>query len=135
MSPEEGTTEPLPARSAGAPSVFTDGDALHAGLPEGLAPLFHNYETSTIVLLRDAALVILTVLARGEWHQVEDLFALYGWERVATTVRADLDGLHLLPDIVANFWSVVFWGRSLRQRTVLERWSPTRIVPPGGAPR
>lgn len=122
MEPKEGTSEALPLQPGGSSSVSAGEEASHAGLPVGLTPLFHNYETSTIVPPRDVPLVILTVLAGGEWRQIEGLFALYGWERVETIVRADLNGLHILPDIVANFWSVVFWGHPLTPRTLLERW-------------
>jgi len=99
-----------------------------SGLPKSLLPLFHNYEVDTIVPERDAAFIILTVLAAGRWQQIKDLFALYGWERIAATVQDDLAGLRTLPDVVANFWSVVFWERPLTQRSLLEKWSPTRIV-------
>ncbi len=133
MEPEEHHTEAAPARPGTDFSVFTGGgstaEASNPSLPDCLVPLFHNYETSTIVPPRDATFFILTVLAHGEWRQIQALFALYKEQRIKAVVRADLDGLHPLPDVVANFWSVVFWGQPLRPRTLLERWSLTRNVP------
>jgi len=97
-------------------------------LPESLTPLFHNYEVATISPSRHASLIILTVLSRGDWFQVEALFALYGWEQIEEVVRADVVGLRTLPDVVANLWSVIFWGRPLNRKRAVERWAPTRSV-------
>ena len=131
MEPEARPTDAATARPGSDSSVFTGGEASNPSLPDCLVPLFHNYETSTIVPLRDAPFIILTVLVRGGWRQIQALFALYNGQRIKAVVRADLDELRTLPDVVANFWSVVFWRQPLRPRTLLQRWSLTRNVPRG----
>lgn len=118
-----------------SPRVVRQGEAPLLALPEALIPLFHNYEADTIAPRRDATLVILTVLSKGGWRQIEALFALYGAERIEATVHADLNGLHMLPDITANFWSIVFWGLPLKRRSLVEKWSPTRTIPQGSGER
>ena len=101
-------------------------------LPDSLAPLFHNHELRTVSASKHASLVIITTLSRGTWEQIRDVFAMYGWARIEEIVCGDMKGLRTLPDAVANFWSIVFWGRPLSQRSAAERWAATRGAPKGG---
>lgn len=117
-----GQRKDMPAGSTGPADDISDG------LPGEVRPLFHNYDADTIDASRDAAWIILTVLSRGDWDQVGWLFRTYGWARIEAVVRDDIAGLQTLPRVVANFWSVVFWGRTLPPRPFRERWAATRRV-------
>jgi hypothetical protein len=99
-------------------------------LPPAIARLFHNYRPEAMDLDADAEWIILTVLRDGSWSDWQWLFATYGWERIASVVRRDLDGLRTLPHAVAHFWSVVFWGEPLPRPTARDRWGPPRRIPP-----
>lgn len=99
-------------------------------LPPEIARLFHNYRAELIDPERDARWVILTVLRDGDWDDHRWLFARYGWEEIARVVREDLEGLKTLPPSVANFWSLIFWGKPLSPRKPADRWRPTRLIKP-----
>ena len=105
-------------------------------MPDELAPLFHNYEPSSIDLDRHAGLVIRTVLAEGTWEQVLWLFREYGWDRVRQTVMADHRGLRTLPEPTRRLWLAVFSDPADTDaagddsQDPLERWRCRRI-PPG----
>lgn len=96
-------------------------------LPDEIKPLFHNYHPEKIDVERDAEWIILTVLLYGEWHQIEWAFRTYGWNRIEEVVKKDIEGMRTLPYVVANFWSIVFWGRDLPHPTVREKWAITRL--------
>lgn len=102
------------------------------GLPDEIKPLFHNYRVETIDTERDAEFVIWTVLAYGDWEELEWAFRTYGWDRIQQVVEKDLNGLNSLPRSVLNFWSIVFWGKPLPPQTPRERWAQTRLVDRGG---
>ena len=95
-------------------------------LPPRVARLFHNYAVRTIDAERDRQLVILTVLAYGEWEDIQWLFRTYGWDAVRDVVARDLQTVRSLPPSVLNLWSIVFWGKPLRPPEPRERWAPTR---------
>ena len=100
-------------------------------LPDEMKPLFHNYRPEAIDLERDADLVVSTVLLYGEWEHIVWLFRTYGWDRIEEWVARDIAGLRTLPYAVANFWSVVFWGKKLPLLSLKERWAITRFPPQG----
>lgn len=100
-----------------------------AGLPDEIKPLFHNYHPEMIDVERDAEWIILTVLLYGEWEQIEWAFRTYGWNRIEEVVRKDIEGMRTLPYVVANFWSIVFWGKRLPPPSPREEWGITRIPP------
>lgn len=104
-------------------------------LPDELAPLFHNYQPSSIDLDRHAGLVIRTVLAEGTWEQVLWLFREYGWDRVRQVVLADHRGLRTLPEPTRRLWLAVFSDASEGEASddeshdPVERWRCRRIPP------
>lgn len=99
-------------------------------IPKIIHDLFHNYAPETVDVERDAEWIILTVLTSGDWEQIKWAYNTYGGERLEAVVRKDLDGLRMLPHPVANFWSVVFWGRQLPPFDVREWWGTNRRIPP-----
>lgn len=100
-------------------------------IPSEIRPLFHNYDPDTLDTERHAPLIIKTVMQGGTWEQVLWAARFYGRERFEAVLRADVEGNQTLPRPVANFWSVVLWGRPLPPQPPLERWRPTRRVQEG----
>ncbi len=99
-------------------------------IPQRIAPLFHNYHTEKMDVVRDAEWIILTILMSGTLEQIQWAFATYGWDRIEAVAHKDLAGLKILPPIVANYWSVVFWNRPLPPVSIKERWGTIRRIPP-----
>lgn len=100
-------------------------------IPSIIHDLFHNYVPETVDVERDTEWVILTVLTSGDWEQIKWAYNAYGKDRLEAVVRKDLEGLRTLPHPVANFWSVVFWGRQLPPFSAKEWWGTIRRMPSG----
>lgn len=98
-------------------------------IPELIRPLFHNYVSESIDAERDWKFVIKTVMQGGTWEQIQWAWTFYGREKFEQVLKEDLEGCQTLARPVANFWSVVLWGKKLPPyQSVAERWKPTRRI-------
>ncbi|MBX6378624.1 MAG: hypothetical protein IRY95_08755 [Clostridia bacterium] len=72
--------------------------------------------------------MIKTIMQAGSWEQIQWAGRTYGRERFERVLREDLDGNRELARPVANFWSIVLWGKPLPPIRKEERWQPTRKI-------
>lgn len=75
-------------------------------IPVELAPLFKNYDLSSMELERSADVIIHTVLTRGSLEQISLLFQLYGFTKIKEIFCNDFFGLRTLPAPTTSLWSL-----------------------------
>jgi hypothetical protein len=85
-----------------------------ANIPRGLRPHFQEYNVDSLVLDRDADLIIQRTLEHGTWDEVRWLFGIYGGPRIRTFVRER--GERWLSRVTFNYWRKLLeideWRRS-----------------------
>lgn len=84
-------------------------------LPDSFSGLFKNYVFETIDDEKHAALVIKTVLSRGSWEQIMQLFRWYGRERIGEVFLEDYCGLKTLPEPTRRLWELLFVDEAHRE--------------------
>jgi hypothetical protein len=103
-------------------------------IPVELAPLFKNYDLSSMELERSADVIIRTVLTRGSLEQISLLFQLYGFTKIKEIFCNDFFGLRTLPAPTTSLWSLLFLTEEERREYISwyedphQRWAPRRKV-------
>lgn len=99
-------------------------------LPASIQRLFYRYHTDRLDTTRHAAIIIPTVLADGTLDDWEWLFAVYGWDTIATWI-AQSGQRDLLPPPMEHFWTLILLGTPQAS----PRWGgPRRAVPQDALP-
>jgi hypothetical protein len=86
-------------------------------IPESLRRVFVRHEFDALDLQRDADVIIPEVLRYGSWDEIRWLFATYGFERIRSWMREDVETRMSLPPAVQALWTLVLLGE---------------VVPPSG---
>jgi hypothetical protein len=98
-------------------------------LPESVASIFWNVDPERLDEVRDAKLIITTVLPRGGEEALRWLFRTYGSDRVRRAVVEDARGLRTMPASVLRLWlRVLAPGLKVASPTTTrEKWAPRRV--------
>jgi hypothetical protein len=78
---------------------------VQASLPESVARLLWDVDSTRIDLHRDAALILERVMARGSWDAMKWLRAQYSREEIAAFVRGE--GARKLSPRDLAYWALV----------------------------